>query len=444
MDAASAHGAIQENLHCSNHQDEESELDSLLFDDKEVEMVSNRTIPGALYYADLPLEREETSAEESDLAMSRVDGGEANIDLDDAAIEGTNNTPVAQAQGVNAYAERYRDSDLGCSGYLTPEEANCEGDDRNASDSEALVEKPGFLPGISPRFQLFQDSTRLQKLSARVKTTVKTPIQKRQAIYQDAMQRMQISKDLDWEKNRVVLKENFEIFDKAERSVLETLSIGNLVSNPPLPLSSARMSTKRDGLDREDEPRGTKRRQDASEKGDLQYLVDPGSDGQYDRNNPKRIKNDTWLMTKRAVKLEVLKPQPIQLDFPPHTGKDHTDKWYVEMFQLLARRLDKFSAEYFTVHDLNKGEFYQPWTLDFKPEFLNYVEQVAEPDPMRGGWNALLRDTGNRKSLISAILMRILQNNVFSENLFGADKREEDSMASFERAFFDREGLFVL
>ena len=95
---------------------------------------------------------------------------------------------------------------------------------------------------------------------------------------------------------------------------------------------------------------------------------------------------------------------------------------------------------YFDVHDLSRGDVYQPWAASLAPEFVRYAEQVAEPDPATGGWDPLLKDTLQRKWLLVGILVRILEMKVFSQNLWGAGTEEGQMLHELDRAFFTHEG----
>lgn len=74
------------------------------------------------------------------------------------------------------------------------------------------------------------------------------------------------------------------------------------------------------------------------------------------------------------------------------------------------------------------------------PEFVAWVEQVAEPDPNLGTWDDLLRDTQQRKWLVMAILMKILKVKVFDADLFAANQEQAELLHGISRAFVGREG----
>jgi len=154
----------------------------------------------------------------------------------------------------------------------------------------------------------------------------------------------------------------------------------------------------------------------------------------------KRVKLRTGITQHVPEELATLRPQPLRLSFPPHPADDRSDAWFVEEFRKLFRRMDRFAQDYFARHDLDEGEFHQPWAADMSPEFLRYVEQVAEADPAVGGWDNLLRDTVQRKWLIVAVIMRILEVKVFGADLWGADAEEKEVLLGLEKALLTREG----
>lgn len=169
-------------------------------------------------------------------------------------------------------------------------------------------------------------------------------------------------------------------------------------------------------------------------------VPDPNSEA-FTERPLKRLKMSSQVKAPGhpAPSLPDLNPQPVQFDFPQHQIEEMPDEWFVEAFRLLFRRIEKFFDEYFCTQDL-EGEYHQPWALKHTPEFLNYVLQVADQERGQGGWDALLRDTKQRKWLLMGILMKILMVKVFDEDLWGANKEEKELMFAIEKATFTQEG----
>jgi len=155
---------------------------------------------------------------------------------------------------------------------------------------------------------------------------------------------------------------------------------------------------------------------------------------------PKRKKMWTPRKVHVPVDLAILRPQPIRLTFPHHPLEDRSDEWYIAQFEALFDKLEEFVKDFFAAHDLDQGQFHQLWAVDMTPEFLNYVEQVAEPDINQGGWDEIIHNTKQRKFLVKAVVMRILEIKVFGAELLGATQQEDDMMMSLERGLFTREG----
>jgi hypothetical protein len=146
------------------------------------------------------------------------------------------------------------------------------------------------------------------------------------------------------------------------------------------------------------------------------------------------------------VDLASLAPQPLRISYKPHPLEDRSDVWYTEMFRRLFRQTDKFVTHYFGVHDLDAGEFFEPWGAGMTDEFVTWAEQVAEPDPNTGTgtWDDLLRETRQRKWLVMGVLMRILTVKVFEVDLFGASKEQGELLHGISRALVGREGFYPL
>lgn len=137
--------------------------------------------------------------------------------------------------------------------------------------------------------------------------------------------------------------------------------------------------------------------------------------------------------------------QPLRRTYKLHPIGDRTDAWYIEQFRRLWAEAESFSFKYYAnSHNLkadgNGGTSHKPWSsVNHTPEFLYWVEQVAEADP-RTGWDALLRNSEERKWLVMAVVMRVLRIKVFDEELFGADEREVEMLHANEKNNFLSEG----
>jgi hypothetical protein len=185
-------------------------------------------------------------------------------------------------------------------------------------------------------------------------------------------------------------------------------------------------------------PQGQKRQreenQDQSNKPNAIY--------QTAQNQPpaKKSKLKSFMVQNVLEEFEEAQPQPIRFNFRPHPLKDRSDEWYIEQFRRLFRRIHNFASDYFGLHDLDQGDFHQPWAAGMSPEFLRWVEDVATADPMVGSWDPLLQNTAQRTWLIVGIITRILEIQVFAADLWGAEPQEKELLLGVERGLLNREG----
>lgn len=161
------------------------------------------------------------------------------------------------------------------------------------------------------------------------------------------------------------------------------------------------------------------------------------------RPTKKRKVDTKGVKADHPFKLSDLRPQPLQIPFPPHPEEDYTDAWFINEFTKLYERMKKFAWDYFLVQDMNRGD-QLPWAVDMGPEFLNYVKEIAVEDPIDGGWNDLLMDAEQRKWLIVGFLTKVVERKIFNEFLWGADKQEENMLFGIDKALFLREGMFLV
>jgi hypothetical protein len=187
---------------------------------------------------------------------------------------------------------------------------------------------------------------------------------------------------------------------------------------------------------------GQTRRRHPEEEPGVSDHIDSAPHIAVGQRKVKRLKTGTQVgLEVPSVCLSKLRPQPLRFQFPPHPDEDRSNVWYQNEFRKLFNRLDDFAREYFGLHDLDEKKFHEPWAAGMTPEFVRYVEMVAEEDPELYGWDNLLRDTKQRQWLIVAVLVRILEVKIFGTDLWGADKEEKKLLFDLERAFVQREGV---
>ncbi|TGO27593.1 hypothetical protein BPAE_0039g00030 [Botrytis paeoniae] len=130
---------------------------------------------------------------------------------------------------------------------------------------------------------------------------------------------------------------------------------------------------------------------------------------------------------------------PLQLEHPPHPEGDRSNAWFKDEYANLYLAIVRFATEFFGFQELQEG-FHEPWAVKMPEEFYRYVELVAEPDTVVGGWDEMLLDTSTRKYLIVGIIVKVLEARVFSSVLWGNTKEGEEFLHGLDRALLDSEG----
>ncbi|KAF7911181.1 uncharacterized protein EAF01_002689 [Botrytis porri] len=130
---------------------------------------------------------------------------------------------------------------------------------------------------------------------------------------------------------------------------------------------------------------------------------------------------------------------PLQLEHPPHPEGDRSNAWFKDEYANLFIAIVQFATKFFGFQELQEG-FHEPWAVKMPEEFYRYVELVAEPDTVVGGWDEILLDTNTRKYLIVGIIVKILEARVFSAVLWGNTKEGEEFLHGLDRALLDSEG----
>ncbi|KAB8304278.1 hypothetical protein EYC80_003690 [Monilinia laxa] len=182
--------------------------------------------------------------------------------------------------------------------------------------------------------------------------------------------------------------------------------------------------------------------QQVTEDYDLPWVPEVEAvDGPTARNQVP-IKRQKWfrgIQPRPTTLANIEKFMPIQYEYPPHPEEDRSNEWFQNAYAVLFERILVFAKDHFGFQELQQG-FHEPWALDMPNEFLRYAELVAEPDPVVGGWDEILRSAETRKFLIVGIIVRILEVKVFAPNLWGNTKEGEEFLHSLDRALLESEG----
>lgn len=189
---------------------------------------------------------------------------------------------------------------------------------------------------------------------------------------------------------------------------------------------------------------GQKRRHgDPNDPYDSDSSDDDNSNPEKDRNKhtKKKMRNHK-VRVKPHVDLAALAPQPLRIDYKTHPLEERSDQWFITMFNKLFQMCDSFAGTFFGVHDLEAGQFYEPLEeVEVSAEFIHWASQVAEEDPVMGGWDYVLRNSRQRRWLVMAILMRIIKIKIFDTDLWGANQEQCELLFGIERALLSREGI---
>jgi hypothetical protein len=163
-------------------------------------------------------------------------------------------------------------------------------------------------------------------------------------------------------------------------------------------------------------------------------------------DSQKRSKRTKALTIRKAHRvplvLEEVKPQPIRIDYAPHSQEDRSDEWFITMFRQLFHMCDNFAETFFGNCKLDTKGSSQPLNLHLGQEFTSWVDQVCQEDELVGGWDHVFRDTDQRRWLVLAVLMRVLRVKIFDDDLWGAGKEERSLLAGIDKALLNREGKF--
>lgn len=154
---------------------------------------------------------------------------------------------------------------------------------------------------------------------------------------------------------------------------------------------------------------------------------------------PARRARWSWMAHSPNVVADLKNFMPLQFEFPPHPEGDRSNDWFQNAYAVLFDRIIAFAKDYFGFQYL-EGGLDEPWAINMPDEFYRYVELIAEPDPVVGGWDEMLKHTATRKFLIVGIIVKISEVKVFAPNLWGNTKEGEDFLHSLDRALLDSEG----
>ena len=130
----------------------------------------------------------------------------------------------------------------------------------------------------------------------------------------------------------------------------------------------------------------------------------------------------------------ILKFDDLHLDHPDEFYELHFSHMFVEIFNLVEKT--------FCPPDGSRHKKKSPWLREYPESFNKYIELLAHPDPFSGKWDRLLRVDQERSFLIQAMIMKVLDTQVLSSLLFGADPEHAKILKSDDVSYITTEGTF--
>ncbi|KAK3500830.1 hypothetical protein B0T13DRAFT_433271 [Neurospora crassa] len=151
--------------------------------------------------------------------------------------------------------------------------------------------------------------------------------------------------------------------------------------------------------------------------------------------------------------------RPTQLGFEhirwPTTSEEHKDvefqsDWYEILWYDIMKRVYRWAEKYFDEQQDVKvsAKSVKDWTNLWKQagvsdHFVHYASLVARQDNSHpAGWDVLLAKGRYRKFLMVGVLVRLLQEQVFDELLFGADKATKRMLETQDECYIELDGYF--
>ncbi|KAK1782690.1 hypothetical protein QBC45DRAFT_191594 [Copromyces sp. CBS 386.78] len=165
------------------------------------------------------------------------------------------------------------------------------------------------------------------------------------------------------------------------------------------------------------------------------------------------IRESGW----RPTQLGVGEP-PIRWPIPLEgEGKDKWEisrefqsDWYEILWTDLMRRAYRWAEKYFDNQGADVGvsaKSVKDWTPNLwkqagvSDQFVHYASLVARQDNNHpAGWDVLLAKGRYRKFLVVGVLVRLLQEQVFDELLFGADRETKRMLEAQDECYIEMDG----
>lgn len=134
-------------------------------------------------------------------------------------------------------------------------------------------------------------------------------------------------------------------------------------------------------------------------------------------------------------------PTRLALEFRP-LHEEQGDEFYELNFGRLFVEVYTLAERTFSVTKRPGPVKRAAWLMEYSESFYKYAEALANPDSNAGNWSRLLRDEKERGFLLSAMIMKVLDTQVFSSLLFGADPDQLKILQTTDATYVGAEGTF--
>ncbi|KAK3388880.1 hypothetical protein B0T20DRAFT_385801 [Sordaria brevicollis] len=132
----------------------------------------------------------------------------------------------------------------------------------------------------------------------------------------------------------------------------------------------------------------------------------------------------------------------------PEREWEFQSEWYEILWYDLMRRVYRWTEKYFEEgRDVNVGaKSVRDWSNLWKQagvsdHFVHYASLVARQDNNHpAGWDVLLAKGTHRKLLMAGVLVRVLQEQVWDDLLFGADRNTKRMLEAQDECYIDMDG----
>jgi len=137
--------------------------------------------------------------------------------------------------------------------------------------------------------------------------------------------------------------------------------------------------------------------------------------------------------------------KPTRLAFRlEHPRTDWGDQWFEGLTRSLFLRVADFARSRFGL-TLRVPWGYQqsPWSEAFSAQFIKLVSDISRKDDLVGGWDVCLLDSSERAYMVMGVIAKVLDENVFSELVFGDTPENKQLWQMLDNSYIGEEGSFV-